>query len=344
MARLRNFCILFIYLLSYFIINFFFCLQYGVKNNPPDSLCSISAWHVFQCSTEGHSVNCLLSLSYYALVKTGCPLSPKDFELNLPQNAQLSIKQIQNQSSDSESLIVASPSMLSSTEKDTKCRKEDGVICDLILFNERMGGLHLLTLVESGSKEKFLPLAHDTGKAVKKSLVINGGCFEKFYISCHVVSCDTVRTEPLDKLCVDDRYPSEYHLASSPTKIITIFQSLVKVLAQVPSFLSNKQGVSFLNLLTKEQFGLLHHMHGKCRELWINGVAGTGKTVVAVEFIRELRRRDHNLGHENILYVCENLGILHKIRYSVFFLLTQSLLDNRVLKVVLESFSVTVWL
>lgn len=271
-------------------------------------------------------------------------MSPKDFELNLPENAQLSIKQIQNQSSDSESLIVASPSMLSSTEKDTKCRKEDGVICDLILFDERRGGLHLFTLVKSGSKEKFLPLAHDTGKAVKKSLVINGGCFEKFYISCHVVSCDTVGTEPLDKLCLDDRYPSEYHLASSPTKIITILQSLVKVLAQVPSFLSNKQGVSFLNLLTKEQFGLLHHMHGKCRELWINGVAGTGKTVVAVEFIRELRRRDPNLGHENILYVCENLGILHKIRYSVFFLLTQSLYDYRVLKVVLESFSVTVWL
>ena len=109
-----------------------------------------------------------------------------------------------------------------------------------------------------------------------------------------------------------------YRRRSSPqelVKINKILQSLVIVLAQFPSFLSNKQGLKFLNLLTKEQFELLHKEIDEHRELWIQGVAGTGKTVVAVEFIRRLLRRDPNLTNQNILYVCERPEMLPQIRY-----------------------------
>ena len=49
--------------------------------------------------------------------------------------------------------------------------------------------------------------------------------------------------------------------------------------------------------------------------------------MVAVEFIRELLRRDSDLRPGNILYVCENLGILEKVRY-VSFKFQRGGLDN----------------
>ncbi|CAH3192572.1 unnamed protein product, partial [Porites evermanni] len=252
----------------------------------------------------------------FYLVGPGCQVVPKGFESNLPEEAKQVIRKIREQTTNG--LLVASSSILSAVQKEGK-RKEDGVICDLLLLSESLGRLHLISLVSSGSQDQFFPHARATAKAVKKALVRNGGCYEKFYITCQVVLCNRVGTEPLDISSPDSRYPNEYHLRSSPqelVKINKILQSLVIVLAQFPSFLSNKQGLKFLNLLTKEQFELLCIMIDveENRELWIKGVAGTGKTVVAVEFIRRLLLRYPNLKPENILYVCERPAMLPQIR------------------------------
>ena len=254
----------------------------------------------------------------FYLVGPGCPVVPNGFESNLPKEAKQVIQKIQKQIANG--LLVASPSMLSAVQKEEH-RKEDGVICDLLLLSESLGRLHLISLVSSGSQDQFFPHARATAKAVKKSLVRNGGCYEKFYITCQVVLCNRVGIEPLEIPSPDSRYPKEYHRRSSAqelVKINKILQSLVIVLAQFRSFLSNKQGLEFLNLLTKEQFELLHREIDEHRELWIQGVAGTGKTVVAVEFINELRRRYPCLARENILYVCERPEMLPLIRYVSF--------------------------
>ena len=262
--------------------------------------------------------DCVFVIFY--LVRPKCQVVPKGFVSNLPEEAKQVIRKIQEQITNG--LLVASPSMLSAVQKEEQ-RKEDGVICDLLLLSESLGRLHLISLVSSGSQDQFFPHARATAKAVKKSLVRNGGCYEKFYITCQVVLCNRVGTEPLHISSPDSRYPKEYHLRSSPqelVKINKILQSLVTVLAQFPSFLSNKQGLKFLNLLTKEQFELLSKLHDveKKRELWIQGVAGTGKTVVALEFIRRLLNGDRNLKPENILYVCERPAMLPQIRYVSF--------------------------
>ena len=257
-------------------------------------------------------------------------MSPKGFVSNLPEAAQQVIRQIQEQNSRGRerALLVASPSMLSSVKRDENHTKDDGVICDLLLFNKDLGGLHFFTLVNSGLKDQFLRYSHATAKAVKESLVMNGGCYEKFYITCYVVPCDRVGTEPLEELSQDSQYPKEYHLQSSLGKNFKILRSLVTVLAQFPSFHPNKEGLTFLNLLTKKQFQLLYEQIDQHRELWIDGPAGSGKTVVAIEFIKKLLRRDDlNVEPRNILYVCENLGILEKVRY-VSFKFQRGGLDN----------------
>ena len=256
----------------------------------------------------------------FYLVGPGRQVVPKGFVSNLPEEAKQIIRKIQEQAANG--LLLASSSLLSAIQKEGQ-RKEDSVICDLLLLSESLGRLHLISLVSSGSQDQFFPHARATAKAVKKSLVRNGGCYEKFYITCQVVLCNRVGTEPLDISSPDSRYPDVYRLRSSPqelVKINKILQSLVIVLAQFPSFLSNKQGLKFLNLLTKEQFELLRKLVNveEERELWIQGVAGTGKTVVAVEFINELRRRYPYLARENILYVCERPEMLPQIRYVSF--------------------------
>ena len=259
--------------------------------------------------------DCVFVIFY--LVRPKCQVVPKGFVSNLPEEAKQVIRKIQEQITNG--LLVASPSMLSAVQKE-ELRKEDGVICDLLLLSESLGRLHLISLVSSGSQDQFFPHARATAKAVKKSLVRNGGCYEKFYITCQVVLC-RVGTEPLEIPFPDSRYPKEYDLGSSTqelVKINKILQSLVTVLAQFPSFLSNKQGLKFLNLLTKEQFELLHEEIDEHKELWIQGPAGTGKTVVAIEFIIRLLRRDPNLKPENILYVCERPAMLPQIRYVSF--------------------------
>lgn len=188
----------------------------------------------------------------------------------------------------------------------------DGVICDLLLISRNMGGLHLFTLSHSASDNRFLQYGREAAQSIKRSLVKDGACRSKFYVSYHVVSCtDAAEVELASR---DVRYPKGYDLESPREKLNEVLKAMVFILASVPSTLSNKLGVSIMNLLTKEQFQLVHEQIEINRELWIKGVAGTGKTLVAVEFMRELKRRE-KLDKEEILCVCENEGIANQIRY-----------------------------
>ena len=244
-------------------------------------------------------------------------MSPEGFEENQPEPVKQVIRNIQQHylRSRNRSLLVGSRSWLSCITRAENCSEEaDGIICDLLLFDQELGGLHLFTLCTSGTETESLSYAQTTAKVIKRALVVNGGCYEKFYSTYHLLSCTATSAMQLDGLSPDDRYPVDYQLESSRGKVKKILKSLVVTLAKVPSVLSNKQGISFFNLLTVEQFQLLHNEIERHKELWIKGAAGTGKTLVAVEFIKELRRRDPTLTYWNIVYVCENLGLRRKIR------------------------------
>ena len=185
--------------------------------------------------------------------------------------------------------------------------RPSGLICDLLLVGQGMGGLHLLTLCEPGSEESVACYSLATARDLKKSLVFEGGCETKFYISNHVVRCSV--TTNMDGLGANSLYPPVYDMGYNPEKLDKILDALVIVLAKVPSTLSSALGVTFMNLLTPLQFQLVHEEIDEHRELWVKGPAGSGKTLVATEFMKELRRRDGWLKKEEILYVCENKGL-----------------------------------
>lgn len=255
--------------------------------------------------SKGHLLTVKVSvakiLENFLKVEAGCPVSPKDFVKNLPKAAQEVVERIQEFSSTgrNRSLLVGSLSWRACVSNKNDFQGEslpvNGVICDFLLFNRELGGLHLFTLCDTDRvDERLLSYSHSTAKGLKNVLVKQGGCKEKFYVTPHVVPCHAPERQ-MGQICPDSRYPVNYKLQEDRAKIKKILESLVIVLAKIPSALSSKQGVSFFNLLTKEQFQLLYQEIDRFKELWIKGPAGTGKTVVAVEFIKELRRRDPDL-------------------------------------------------
>ena len=235
-------------------------------------------------------------------------VSPKGIESKLPIEAQAMIRQIQDVCSRDRNrgLLAISHSWL----RDIGGTAIDSVICDVLLISRNMGGFHLFTLSHAAD-EKCLHYSKEAAQSIKKSLSENGARGEKFYVSYHVLSCSAgVKVElPLP----DDRYPKCYDLQSPRKKLNELLKAMVVVVAAVPSTLSSKLGMTILNLLSKEQFLLVHQQIEVTRELWIKGVAGTGKTLVAVEFMRELLRRE-KLERDQILYVCENEGIANQVR------------------------------
>lgn len=246
----------------------------------------------------------------------GCPVSPKNFEEDLPKEGRAVIEKIQELSSSgrARSLLVGSRSWRAclnnkGIDAGESPPLDDGVICDVLLFSSNLEGLHLFTLCNRDEDDEFCRTYNfSTTKALKKALVVQGGCSEKFYITPHVVNC-LAPIEQQISLTYSSPYPVGYEMTQHRGKINQILTSLINVLASIPSALSSKMGVKFLHLLTEEQFKLLYEAIDSYPELWIRGMAGTGKTVVAIEFIRKLFERDHSLKKEEVIFVCENVGL-----------------------------------
>lgn len=247
-------------------------------------------------------------------MRDGFPVTPKGFESGLPENVKRIIKEIQKKASGrpAQGLLVASRSWLGNVGGTPV----DGVICDLLLVSRNFRGLHFLTLYNADEDDDgmFLKYSREVARKIKVSLAMDGACYEKVYVVPHIVPCSDETTQAIQALNLtnDKRYPNSYGLTSRKA-LNEVLKSLVTILATVPSTLSSKLGVSIMNLLTKEQFQLLYQQIEVNRELWIKGPAGTGKTLVAVEFMRELKRRE-NLANNEILCVCENAGIKKQIR------------------------------
>ena len=91
---------------------------------------------------------------------------------------------------------------------------------------------------------------------IKKHLSENSARSQRFYLSYHVLPCraggEVIRLLP------DDHYPKSYDFHTPRAKLNEILKAMVKTVAAVPSTLSSKLGVTIFNLLTKEQFQLVH--------------------------------------------------------------------------------------
>ncbi|XP_070579754.1 schlafen family member 13-like [Ptychodera flava] len=185
--------------------------------------------------------------------------------------------------------------------------KPKSLICDLLLCVKDLG-LFLLT-VSDVNDDAIKQYNLETGKQLKQALAVIGGCTEKMAINCRILNVSS--PSPLEvQLKQDGRYPDDYRNLTDE-KYLSVMRALTIVLSAVPSVLSQKVGCTLLNTLTPKQFYLLLDSYHKHCKLWVRGPPGTGKTVVAFELMRKLQR-DEDLKPEEILYVTEFSGNLHK--------------------------------
>ncbi|NXJ12133.1 SLN13 protein, partial [Odontophorus gujanensis] len=113
-------------------------------------------------------------------------------------------------------------------------------------------------------------------------------------------------------LDVQKLYPQNYGLINS-VNLKNFLHSLIVVLLNFRSFLSDSVGFEFLNLLTIEQYRLLSENLHKTKKLYVYGLPGTGKTVVALKVIEKIRSMFECEQHE-VLYICENQPLRDFVR------------------------------
>ncbi|XP_035889956.1 schlafen family member 5 [Phyllostomus discolor] len=185
---------------------------------------------------------------------------------------------------------------------DVGLPEEQGVICDALLLSQYTKPV-LITVFREHSprwKDYCVRVAH----ALKLKLVNTGGYTEKLCIIpfAFLLSSDAAPTG----LCYSEpqRYPESYRLMTM-RQMEALLQSLVIVVRGFRSLLSEELGSEVLNLLTDKQYELLSKNLRKTRELFVHGLPGSGKTILALKIMEKISNVFHCQPSE-ILYICEN--------------------------------------
>ncbi|XP_038669880.1 schlafen family member 13-like isoform X2 [Scyliorhinus canicula] len=191
------------------------------------------------------------------------------------------------------------------------------VICDVLLVSTKSAPL-LYTIVKHASEEVF-KYSKDTAFSIKNKLVNPGGYAGKLCVipkihlyrereSVQGGNAPTVRLDNLReaKRNLEVQYPSAYS-SLKRNDIKALLRALTIVLLSFRSSLSDQLGCDFLNLLTLEQFQILHSKHNieKCKKLFVHGLPGTGKTIIAGQLIERIINTFH-CQQDEVLYICEN--------------------------------------
>uniref|UniRef100_A0A8C5MZG7 Schlafen AlbA-2 domain-containing protein n=1 Tax=Leptobrachium leishanense TaxID=445787 RepID=A0A8C5MZG7_9ANUR len=208
-----------------------------------------------------------------------------------PQLCNIIKQWIQNE----EGLLILSRSWAT----DIGLKRNLNVVCDALLISTKTYP-KLYTVFNAVISQAEIEYSRLTAFTLKQKLVLSGGYTGKLCIIPEAVSLDKENNHSLFS-CSKIIYPPQYELVS----VKDLLDSLVVVLLQFKSFLSDRVGMEIFHLLTIEQYKLLSRRLSDIRHLFVHGLPGSGKTVVAVELMKKIK--NHFLCEKkNILYICEN--------------------------------------
>ncbi|XP_036053899.1 schlafen family member 13-like [Onychomys torridus] len=186
---------------------------------------------------------------------------------------------------------------------DMDLEEKQGVICDALLIAKNSSPI-LYTILEEQDEGGQDYCTH-TAFTLKQKLVNTGGYTGWVCVMSKVIclssesNVDTSEwpASPLD-------YPCSYKLANTQ-EMEALLQALVIVLLNFRSFLSDQLGCEILNLLTAQQYEIFSKNLRKAKKLFVHGLPGSGKTIMAMKIMEKIRNTFH-CETDTILYICEN--------------------------------------
>nr|XP_006119672.1 schlafen family member 13 [Pelodiscus sinensis] len=178
------------------------------------------------------------------------------------------------------------------------------VVCDALLIAVDSPPI-LYTVFENPNSAGIFEYSRCTARRLKEKLVNVGGYTEKVCVRPKLLCLHGDSHKDQDgNMNVQCRYPTDYSRINSDN-LQLLLRSLTIFLLSFPSFLSDQLGCEFFNLLTIRQYELLSKNLHVAKKLFVYGLPGTGKTIVALKIIEKIRNV-FNCKPEEILYICEN--------------------------------------
>ncbi|XP_058904612.1 schlafen family member 11 isoform X1 [Kogia breviceps] len=186
---------------------------------------------------------------------------------------------------------------------DLNLEEKQAVICDALLIAQNSPPILYTILREQDADEQSYCI--DTAFTLKQKLVNMGGYSGNLCVIAKVLHLSPEsNAESSEGAASPIDYPRSYYFANTQ-QMEALLQSLVIVLLGFRSFLSDQLGCEVLNLLTAKQYEIFSRNLRKNKELFIHGLPGSGKTIMAVKVMEKIKNMFHCEANE-ILYICEN--------------------------------------
>ncbi|NWU85172.1 SLN13 protein, partial [Onychorhynchus coronatus] len=202
---------------------------------------------------------------------------------------------------------------------DIGLKKKQNVVCDALLVADNEYPV-LFTVVRDTSCVTY-GTWRETARALKQKLVNDGGYTSRACVIPQILQLNGTKDQtevpendvPQQETLHDSTspYPKSYILTSRD--IPAFLRALVIVVLGFKSYLSDHLGCEIFNLLTLKQYKLLSKNLHKVRKLFVLGLPGTGKTIVALKIIEKIKNTFH-CSAEEILYICENQPLRDFVR------------------------------
>ncbi len=185
---------------------------------------------------------------------------------------------------------------------------QSGMTCDILLISN-LKGIHLITtqatstsLDNNANCCRAMPVT--TEEVVRRlDRELRSNCPQEYaakmqFVTCHHSCRDLVSFNTNKCPCPTPSFTMH------EDKLHPLLEALVVTLSSTTSSsFSQEIGVNRLYLLTESQCNLLWQKHHDRKLLFIHGLAGTGKTLMAHLIAKRLIQED---GKDAVLYVCEN--------------------------------------
>lgn len=194
---------------------------------------------------------------------------------------------------------------------DLNLKEKQAVICDALLIAWNSPPILYTILREQDADEQSY--CTSTAFTLKQKLVNLGGYSGNVCVITKVLHLSPEsNAESSEGAASLIDYPRSYYIANTQ-QMEALLQSLVIVLLGFRSFLSDQLGCEVLNLLTAKQYEIFSKNLRKNKELFIHGLPGSGKTIMAMKIMEKIRNMFHCEANE-ILYICENEPLRKFIR------------------------------